>query len=76
VAADTARACEALLELGRPVAEEQQQQKQRNGYPTSQPVSGSKNGDNLRQAVWKGVVGTLLSQQVSPFFIGNSKIMY
>jgi hypothetical protein len=69
VAADTARACEALLELGRPMQEEEQQQKQqRNGYPASQPSSGSKNGENLRQAVWKGVVGTLLSQQVT-FFV-------
>ena len=70
VAADTARACEALLELGRGVEEDPQQQ--RNGYT----ASGSKNGDNLRQAVWKGVVGTLLSQQVGGETVAYLTLMY
>ena len=69
VAAETARACEALLELGRPMEEEPPSQRppQRSSYTAQPPVSGPKNGEHLRQAVWKGVVGTLLSQQVRTF---------
>jgi hypothetical protein len=68
MASDTVRACEALLELGRPLEEGgggKEEVVPRNG--ACYPASGPKNGDHLLQAVWKGVVGTLLSQQVGSY---------
>jgi hypothetical protein len=74
MASDTVRACEALLELGRPLEEGSGKEEvvPRNG--ACYPASGPKNGDHLLQAVWKGVVGTLLSQQVGSY--GNKYPKY
>ena len=76
MASDTVRACEALLELGRPLEEAggPKEEVQRNGSG-GYPPSGLKNGDHLRQAVWKNVVGTLLSQQVGSLHVGTGTII-